>query len=656
MSNLFTPFRLPGGATVPNRIVKAAMEESLATASLMPDKNLARLYRTWARGGAGTLITGNVMVHDAAVTGTRDVVLDERQPLEPFRQWARATHEGGAKIWMQISHPGRQVRADQPGVAWAPSAKAVEVGPKNMIFPTPTPMNEEQIQATIARFITTARRAEEAGFDGVEIHAAHGYLLSQFLSPLANTRTDRWGGSLENRARLLLEIVRGIRAAVAPDFAVTVKLNSADFQRGGFEIDDARAVIAMLAPLGVDLVELSGGSYESPAMTGRAADSRTHAREAYFLDMARNLLANSPIPLMVTGGIVRPSVAEEVLDSGAALVGIGTALAADPHLPRRWEAGQDEAPEIPRTRIKNKGIASLASMAWVRWQMTRIAQGKEPKLGIDPRVAMVAEQVQNKRAGRRYASWLNRRLTEGSATPRKVLMVVTAARVWTLKDGSEHPTGFWGEELAVPHELFTKAGWEVTIATPGGVAPTLDELSMGISGGLPSQRRKIRAYLDSIADLLAHPAALEEIKAEEYDLVFYPGGHGPMEDLAFDATSGALLRQRLEAGAPLALLCHAPAAILAATTESGGNTNGTSSTSNAFDGRRMTGLSNREEHLNPFAWKAKWLLEDEMKKAGVEYSAGFPLRSHVVVDRNLYSGQNPQSSRDLALRIIADLG
>ncbi|KQB83337.1 NADH oxidase [Corynebacterium oculi] len=581
------------------------------------------------------------MVNDAALTGTRDVVLDDRQPLEPFRRWAQAAHDGGAKIWMQISHPGRQVSAHQPGVAWAPSAKAVEVGTKNVTFPTPTPMNEEQIQATIARFITTARRAEEAGFDGVQVHAAHGYLLSQFLSPLTNTRADGWGGSLENRARFLLEIVRGIRAAVAPDFAVAVKLNSADFQRGGFELDDARAVIAMLTPLGVDLVELSGGSYESPAMTGRSADGRTQAREAYFLEMARGLLSDSPVPLMVTGGIVRPSVAEEVLNSGAALVGIGTALAANPTLPRQWEAGQNTAPEIPRTRIKNKAIASAASMAWVRRQMARLGRGKEPRLSLDPRAALIGEQLQNRRANRRYAAWLAQRLTDGSATPRKVLMVVTAARVWTLKDGTEHPTGFWGEELAVPHELFTKAGWEITIATPGGVAPTLDALSMGVSGGLPSQRRRVRAYLDSIAGALARPVPLEDIDSTDYDLVFYPGGHGPMEDLAFDATSGALLRQRIEAGAPLALLCHAPAAILAAP--------------DAFSGRRMTGLSNKEELLNPFAWKAPWLLEDEMKKARVEYHAGFPLRPHMVVDQNLYSGQNPQSSRDLALRIIADL-
>ena len=161
---------------------------------------------------------------------------------------------------MQISHPGRQVRANMPGVCWGPSAVPLEMGKHSKRFGTPSAMTGEQIDATLQRFVTTAVRAEDAGFDGVEVHGAHGYLLSQFLSPLVNKRTDRLGGSLENRARLLLDVVRRIRATVSPGFAVAVKLNSADFQRGGFDADDAGRVIAMLAPLGVDIVELSGGS------------------------------------------------------------------------------------------------------------------------------------------------------------------------------------------------------------------------------------------------------------------------------------------------------------------------------------------------------------------------------------------------------------
>lgn len=229
----------------------------------------------------------------------------------------------------------------------------------------------------------------------------------------------------------------------------------------------------------------------------------------------------------------------------------------------------------------------------------------------------------------------------------KILQVLSAARVWTLKDGSEHPTGFWAEEFVVPYTLFTEAGWDVTVATPGGKQPVVDQLSLGVKGGvLPRTAKKLNAELDRLAPVLAQPADLSEMDPGQFDVVFYSGGHGPMEDLAVDPVSGALLTKRLASNRPLALLCHAPAAALAAHNPDG---------SWPFAGYRMTGLSNIEERLNPFAWKAKWLLEDRLKEAGADYTAGLPLKSHVIVDRNLYTGQNPGSSAALARRIIADV-
>lgn len=228
----------------------------------------------------------------------------------------------------------------------------------------------------------------------------------------------------------------------------------------------------------------------------------------------------------------------------------------------------------------------------------------------------------------------------------RVLMVISAADRWTLSDGTVHPSGYWAEEVAEPHRLFSSVGWQITIATPGGRAPTLDRLSLGLAGGLPWKRRAVECYLGSIAGELDHPVALGTVRADDFDVIFYPGGHGPMEDLAYDPVSGALLRARLVSGRPLALLCHAPAAILAASGPDGVS---------PFAGYRMTGLSNREELLNRFARKAPWLLEDRLKGAGVHYSkALLPLRPHVVVDRNLYTGQNPQSSDALATRLITD--
>ncbi|KFU76587.1 2,4-dienoyl-CoA reductase [Amycolatopsis lurida NRRL 2430] len=406
---MFEPFVLPSGSTLPNRLVKAAMEENMADRGQVPGKPLFELYRRWSEGGAGLLVTGNVMVHAEALTGPAGVVLDAESPLEPFRAWASAAKSGGARVWMQINHPGRQVRADMPGVAWGPSAVRVDVGKNSGRFAEPVEMSPRRIEETVARFAETARRAEEAGFDGVEIHAAHGYLLSQFLSPLANRREDRWGGSLENRARLLLDVVRAVRAVVAPGFAVAVKLNSADFQRGGFDADDAASVIAMLAPLGVDVVELSGGSYESPAMTGQSGDDRTRAREAYFLTLAERLVRTSALPLMLTGGVVRRPVAEEVLASGVELVGMGSALAVDPELPAKWRHDKEARVELEPVRIVDKAVASAASMARVRRQLRRLGAGRPTKPGIDPKLALVVETVLQAVALRRYRTWLRGR-------------------------------------------------------------------------------------------------------------------------------------------------------------------------------------------------------------------------------------------------------
>ncbi|MFE4214919.1 NADH:flavin oxidoreductase/NADH oxidase family protein [Streptomyces sp. NPDC056844] len=406
-SELFSPLHLRSGQVLDNRIAKAAMEENMAGDGQLPGQRLLTLYRRWAAGGTGLLITGNVMVHAEALTGPGGVVLDENAPLKPFTEWAEAGKSGGGTIWMQINHPGRQVASGMPGVVWGPSDVGVDLGRHSGRFGRPTAMTPAQIDATVTRFAVTAHRAEKAGFDGVEVHAAHGYLLSQFLSPLVNTRTDQWGGSLENRARMLLDVVRAVRAAVSPSFAVAVKLNSADFQRGGFDADDARQVIEMLEPLGVDLVELSGGSYESPAMTGRSADARTQAREAYFLDLAKDLVRTSPLPLMLTGGITRRATAERVLESGVAVVGMGTALAVTPDLPDRWKSSREADRQLAPVTWSDKALASAAGMAQVRHQMGRLARGSAPRPQIHPLYTLLSEQWKQRGALRRYRAWLS---------------------------------------------------------------------------------------------------------------------------------------------------------------------------------------------------------------------------------------------------------
>ena len=229
-----------------------------------------------------------------------------------------------------------------------------------------------------------------------------------------------------------------------------------------------------------------------------------------------------------------------------------------------------------------------------------------------------------------------------------VLMIMSAADHWTLKDGSEHPTGFWAEEFVAPYEVFTDAGWSVTVATPGGRAPTVDQASLGEGAGDPETLDKVKASLDRLAPVLNSPADLASVDHNEFDVVFYPGGHGPLQDLAVDKTSGAILAERVTAEKPLAMLCHAPAAVLAASEDA---------SSSPFAEYKMTGFSNVEEEQVGLAEGAPWLLEDKLVELGADYSsAAEPWASHVVVDRNLYTGQNPQSSEELAKRIVSDLG
>ncbi|MCY0937105.1 NADH:flavin oxidoreductase/NADH oxidase family protein [Streptomyces sp. H34-S4] len=405
--HLSTPLVLRNGNRIANRIAKAAMEESLARQpGQLPGPEIEELYRSWARGGSGLIITGNVMIDRRALTSPGTIVLDAETDLAPFRRWAAAAGSEGGQVWMQINHPGRQVRSDLPGVAWAPSDIGVSLGKHTRTFARPTAMDEADIRATIGRFATTARLAQESGFHGVQIHAAHGYLLSQFLSPLVNRRTDQWGGSLENRARLLLEVVRAVRTAVAPDFAVSIKINTADFQRGGFDVDEVEQVLAFLKDLDVDLVELSGGSMESAATMGRTADDRKLDREAYFLAIAERLVASAPMPLMLTGGIGRRSSAEKVLTSGFAMVGLATALAFHPDLPTRWQEGEDVEVAAPQLNWRDRDIACAGVLAVVRTHMSRVSRGRPPRTWTSARLALILDVLRNRKMIRVYGQWL----------------------------------------------------------------------------------------------------------------------------------------------------------------------------------------------------------------------------------------------------------
>ena len=387
------PLRLACGAVLSNRLAKAAMTEGLADPQGRPTPELERLYSIWGQGGCGLLLSGNVQIDADHLERPGNVIIDtapDAAMLAALRRWTGAAKEGGAQFWAQISHAGRQTMKPVNPHPKAPSA--VKVGLPGGQFGEPVALTEPEITELIRRFAQAAVACQDGGFDGVQVHAAHGYLISQFLSPRTNQRSDQWGGSLENRARFLLEAVRATRAAVKPGFAVAVKLNSADFQRGGFAFEDSLQVAQWLEAEGVDLIELSGGTYEQPRLLGIAGmepveqpgvAASTLAREAYFVDFAQAMQASLKVPLMVTGGFRTRAAMEEALQQGAAaVVGLGRPLCAQPGGAARLLAGADSVPTAEKglalfpaalsflTRIKMlRAIDSFAAQYWFYCQI-----------------------------------------------------------------------------------------------------------------------------------------------------------------------------------------------------------------------------------------------------------------------------------------------
>lgn len=378
MMKLFTPFSFSNGATAKNRFFKASMEEQLAIGNRVSEA-LVQLYEVWAKGGAGVLLTGNVMVADNGKGSPDDVVLSDESDMPMLQRWAKAGTQNGALLIMQINHAGKQSPKALSAEPVAPSAVALQG--MDGFFNPPRALRADEIRELIGKFARTARLAEQAGFSGVEIHGAHGYLISQFLSPHHNRRDDEWGGSLENRMRFLVEIYQAIRAATQPGFLVGVKLNSADFQKGGFDESESVQVIQKMSELGIDFIEVSGGNYESPEML--SARPSTRKREAFFLDYARKARAVSNVPLIITGGFRSESAMTEALESGELdLVGIARPFALVPDLPNRIQNGSYRTVSLRPVRTGVSAIdakmGAVLEMGWYMYQMARIGAGKQP--------------------------------------------------------------------------------------------------------------------------------------------------------------------------------------------------------------------------------------------------------------------------------------
>ncbi len=392
MPSLADPLDLPSGLRLPNRIAKAAMSEALGDGDHSPDDRIVTLYRRWAAGGYGLLITGNVMVDRSHLGEPGNIAIEDDRALPQLTAWAKAAHDGGAAILVQLNHPGRQTNLLNIGhQPVAPSAVPLALPGAA----TPRELTPAEIEEIIDRFAVAAHVCEAAGFDGVQIHAAHGYLVTQFLSPLTNLRDDDWGGDPERRMRFLLEVVRRVRGRVSPGFAVAVKLNSADFQRGGFTEDDSRGVVAALAGEAVDLIEVSGGNYESPAMSGSAAPS-TRAREAYFLDYARSVRREAgAVPLAVTGGFRSSAGMNDALANGDCdVVGIGRPAVTTTDAATAILDGSTDLLTTHEIQAGMRGVLGriadlkaldgILNLTWNEDQMHRLARGLEPDLGRGP--------------------------------------------------------------------------------------------------------------------------------------------------------------------------------------------------------------------------------------------------------------------------------
>jgi 2,4-dienoyl-CoA reductase-like NADH-dependent reductase (Old Yellow Enzyme family) len=374
---LARPLVLPNGTTLSNRIAKAATSEALADRRTgQPTEGLVRLYERWGAGGAGLLITGNVVIDVAARTEPGNVVITDARDVALLRRWADAAQAGGAKLFLQINHAGRQTPRRINHRPVAPSAVAVRG--KGGLFATPRALGDAEIVDIVGRFARSAQVAAEAGFAGVEIHAAHGYLLGQFLSPQTNLRSDRWGGSAAARMQLLLEIVRAVRGRVGRSLAIAVKLNSADFQRGGFSEDESMDVVTALEREAIDLLEISGGSYESSAMMGTGRDS-TRSREAYFLDYAVKVRKTTGLPLMLTGGLRSAEAMTAALDTGAVdVLGMARPLVVEPDLPARLLRGEARAALDIAPRVGIQLFDDMLQILWYQRQLRRMGEGRAP--------------------------------------------------------------------------------------------------------------------------------------------------------------------------------------------------------------------------------------------------------------------------------------
>lgn len=340
---LFAPLDLPCGLRLRNRLAKAAMSDGLGDGMGRPSAAQTALYGRWADGGLALQIIGEVQVDPRYPEAPGNLVLTPGGDTSGFAALARAGTAGGTALWPQLGHAGALARA---GIGRAAGPSALDLDGLSCVA-----LGTDEIEALPELFAASAVMARDLGFPGVELHAAHGFLFSQFLSPLFNRRTDRYGGPITARMDILLRTVSAMREATGPAFAIGVKLNATDQLQGGLTGDEALQVVAALDGLAVDLIDISGGTY----FPGASAASDAGGAGAYFAEFARAARARTKVPLMLTGGIKHRDEASRILADGVAdVVGLARAFVVDPDLAHHWQAGGPD-PDFPRFTTRPPG-------------------------------------------------------------------------------------------------------------------------------------------------------------------------------------------------------------------------------------------------------------------------------------------------------------
>jgi 2,4-dienoyl-CoA reductase-like NADH-dependent reductase (Old Yellow Enzyme family) len=408
---------LPCGLTIKNRIVKSAMTERMAAADGSPTPRLIHLFERFSKGGVGMMLTGNVAVDGQQLEGFGNVTFETFGHPEPYRRWAAAGRREGVPIIVQLNHPGRQAMRNVAEQPVAPSAIGL---PNKKYFAVPRALTEVEIHEIIENFVSAAKKVSAAGFAGVEIHAAHGYLISQFLSPNVNVRTDQWGGPLVNRSRLLIQIIRQIRASVPPSFAVGVKLNAGDFVKGGMGPEESALIMQDLDTLRVDFIEISGGTFERPASFGAGLPKSTREREGYFLDLAAMARRVTTVPLILTGGLRSSAAMNGALSSGVCdMIGLARPLAVEPDFPRRLLSDPAACAISPELKLPKGPISTLAELLWYREQLDRISVGKSPNLHGSALFALFRTLARDKWLGWRRHRFIRRLAKSSKASLRE---------------------------------------------------------------------------------------------------------------------------------------------------------------------------------------------------------------------------------------------